>query len=143
MTQQLEGARGFLSSKLPAWLAAALGTLGLVLALVGLYGVVSYNAVQQTHEIGVRMALGAHPREIRKLVLGQGLIVVAVGVAAGVVAALAVGPLVRSFLLDVSATDPPTIVFVTILLAAVTLLACYVPAMRAMRVDPMVALRHE
>jgi putative ABC transport system permease protein len=117
--------------------------LGLVLALVGLYGVVSYNAVQQTHEIGVRMALGAHPREIRKLVLGQGLIVVTVGVAAGVVAALAVGPLVRSFLLDVSATDPPTIVFVTILLAAVTLLACYVPAMRAMRVDPMVALRHE
>jgi predicted permease len=143
MVQQLEGAKGFLATRLPAWVATTVGMLSLLLALVGLYGVVSYNAVQQTHEIGVRMALGAHPREIRKLVLGQGLIVVCAGVFAGVVLYLAIARLVREFLFGVSATDPLTIVSVAILLAFVTLLACYVPARRAMGVDPMVALRHE
>jgi macrolide transport system ATP-binding/permease protein len=143
MTEQLEGARGFLTTKFPALFATVLGVLGLVLALVGLYGVVSYGAVQRTHEIGVRMALGAHPREIRKLVLGQGLIVVSVGIVAGVVLYLAIARLVREFLPGVSATDPLTIVSVAILLAFVTLLAVYVPARRAMGVDPMVALRHE
>jgi predicted permease len=143
MLRQLEGAKGFLSSRLPAWVATTVGILSLVLALVGLYGVVSYSAVQQTHEIGVRMALGANAREIRKLVLGRGLIVVCAGVVAGILFSLAAAPLVRGFLCGVSATDPATIVSVSILLAFVTLLACYIPAKRAMGVDPVVALRHE
>jgi predicted permease len=134
---------GFGTFRLGAWCAAALGLLGLALAVMGLYGVVSYAAVQRRREIGIRMALGARAGHVRRLVLGQGVVVVCSGLGAGVVLSLAVGPIVRRFLVGVSATDPVTFVCVAIALGLVALAACYVPLRRAMRVDPMVALREE
>ena len=128
--------------KIGAVLAAVFGVLGLALAIVGVYGVISYAASQKTQEIGIRMALGAQPEDILKLILRQGLVVVAVGLVLGVMAALAVGRVVGNFL-TVSPMDPVTYLTVSALLTIVALVACYVPARRAMRVDPMVALRYE
>jgi putative ABC transport system permease protein len=116
--------------------------LGLILAVVGVYGVISYATNQKTHEIGIRMALGAQRSDVLKMILGQGLFIVAIGLALGVVAALAISRLVGKLLI-VSATDPLTYIAVSSLLALVALVACYIPARRAMRVDPMVALRYE
>jgi putative ABC transport system permease protein len=104
---------------------------------------VSYGAAQRTHEIGIRLALGAQPGDIRRLVLRQGLVVVCVGIAAGLLGSFALARLTGKILLLVSSTDPLTFAGVTLLLAAVALWACYLPARRAMRVDPLVALRHE
>jgi putative ABC transport system permease protein len=98
---------------------------------------------QRTHEIGIRMALGAGPRQVMGLILGHGLRLALFGVAIGLGASLALTRLMSSLLFGVSATDPPTFACVTILLVVVSLAACYVPARRAMRVDPIVALRHE
>ncbi|MFY9528220.1 MAG: FtsX-like permease family protein [Candidatus Acidiferrales bacterium] len=123
-------------------LAALFGILGLVLAIVGVYGVISYAASQKTHEIGIRIALGARPADILKMIFGQGLFIVAIGLVIGVAAALAAGRVVGNFL-TVSATDPLTYVTVSAVLTIVALLASYIPARRAMRVDPMVALRYE
>jgi len=133
---------GLLFYKIGAVLAAVLGFLGLALAIVGVYGVISYAASQRTHEIGIRMALGAQPEDILKLILRQGLVIVAVGLVLGVVAALAVARVVGN-LLTVSPMDPVTYLTVSALLTIVALLACYVPARRTMRVDPLVALRYE
>jgi ABC-type antimicrobial peptide transport system permease subunit len=133
---------GLLFYKIGAVLAAVFGVLGLTLAIVGVYGVISYAASQKTHEIGIRMALGAQPEDILKLILRQGLVIVAVGLVLGVMAALAVGRVVGNFL-TVSPMDPVTYLTVSALLTIVALVACYVPARRAMRVDPMVALRYE
>jgi putative ABC transport system permease protein len=119
-----------------------MGVLGLVLAVIGVYGVVSYGASQRTREIGIRMALGAQPGDERRLVLSQGTRLVIVGVIAGLAGSIALAR-VTSRVLLVSGTDPVTLIGISVLLAAIALWACYVPARRAMRVDPLIALRHE
>ena len=142
MRQALYTLNGLLVYRVGAGLAAVLGVLGLILAIVGVYGVVSYAASQKTHEIGVRMALGAQPADILKMIFSQGLFIVAIGLAVGIATALAAAQVVGKFL-TVSAMDPVTYVAVSAILTAVALAACYIPARRAMRVDPMVALRYE
>ncbi|MGH9732154.1 MAG: ADOP family duplicated permease [Candidatus Acidiferrales bacterium] len=129
--------------ELGAGLAASLGILGLILAVVGVYGVVSYAATQRTHEIGIRMALGAQRAEILTLFFRQGLLIVAVGLGVGILATLGISRVLGNFLVGVTGSDPLTYVGVSVLLALVALVACYVPAQRAMHVDPMTALRHE
>ena len=119
------------------------GGIALVLASVGLYGVMAYSVSQRMHELGIRMALGAEPRDVLRLILGQGVRVTMLGAALGLLISLAVTRALASLLVGVSATDPLTFAIVPILLAGVALLACYIPARRAMRVDPMVALRYE
>jgi predicted permease len=142
MTQALYTLNGFLAYEVAAGLAAAMGILGLVLSVVGVYGVISYAASQRSHEIGVRMALGAQPRQILRMVLRQGIVIVFLGLAVGVLAALAASRVVGTFL-TVSPTDPVTYVAVSVLLTLVALAACVIPARRAMHVDPMVALHYE
>jgi predicted permease len=142
MSEALNTLNGLLIYQIGALLAAALGILGLILALVGVYGVISFAASQKTHEIGVRMALGAQRWDVLKMIFGQGLIIVGIGLALGLAAVLAASRVMGQFLV-VSATDPMTYITVSAALALVALLACYIPARRAMRVDPMVALRYE
>jgi predicted permease len=142
MRQALYTLNGLLVFQLGAALAALLGVLGLILAIVGVYGVVSYAANQKSHEIGVRMALGAQPSDILKMMFRDGFLVVAVGLVIGGALALAAGRLVSSFVI-VSAKDPLTYIVVTSVLALVAIAACFIPARRATRVDPLVALRYE
>ncbi len=125
------------------WLLAAFGCGALLLAAIGVYGVISYSVAQQTRELGVRIALGAQPRDVMQLVLRRGFALAAVGLVIGIAASLAATRLMASLLYNVSATDPVTFASVGALLIAVALAACWIPARRAMRVDPMVALRHE
>jgi putative ABC transport system permease protein len=115
----------------------------LVLAATGIFGVVSYSVSCRTHEIGIRVALGASRGAILRMVLGETMTLTLVGLAVGVPSALAASRLVAHMLFGVSADDPATLVGVALVLAAVALFAGYVPARRAMRVDPLVALRHE
>jgi putative ABC transport system permease protein len=124
-------------------LFALFGATGLILTLTGIYGVISYTVSQRTQEIGIRMALGAQTSDVLKMLVGQGMLLTAVGIAIGLVAAGALTRLMANLLLEVSATDPLTFAVIALLLALVALLACYIPARRAMRVDPMIALRHE
>ncbi|MFZ0334787.1 MAG: ABC transporter permease [Candidatus Acidiferrales bacterium] len=119
------------------------GTLALALAAAGIFGVISYSVSCRTREVGVRMALGASPRAIQKMVLREGLRIAGAGLAAGILAALALTRLLKGQLYGIGATDPYTFVGAAILLVLVALAACYVPARRAMKVDPMVALRYE
>jgi len=124
-------------------LIASFAALALVLAVVGTYGVISYSVTRRTHEIGIRVALGAEPENVLKLVLGQGAVLAITGVLIGLAGAFALTGLLRSLLFNVSATDWPTFTGTALLLAGTALLGCYLPARRAMRVDPMVALRYE
>ena len=121
----------------------AFGALALLLASIGMYGVISYSTMQRTQEIGIRMALGAQRHTILAMVLNHGGRLAGLGIAIGIVAAIAMARLMSSFLYGVQPADPATFAAVALLLCVVALLACYVPARRAMRVDPMVALRYE
>jgi putative ABC transport system permease protein len=125
------------------WLLGLLASLALALAATGLFSLLSYLVSQRTHEIGVRMALGAQRRDIFQLVLGQGALLLAAGLAIGLVASFICTRLFSSLLFGVSATDPLTFMITPALLSLAALIACYVPARRATRVDPMVALRSD
>ena len=124
-------------------LLGSFGVLALLLAMIGIYGVISYSVVQRTHEIGVRMALGAGQGSVLCMILGEGLLLASIGVGIGIAGALALTRFLRGFLFEIKPTDPATFVAVAILLLLVALIACYIPARRAMKADPLVALRYE
>ncbi|HKV26284.1 MAG TPA: ABC transporter permease [Candidatus Acidoferrum sp.] len=136
-------ARSIATQRLAMMLLSVFSGLALVLSAIGIYGVISYLAGQRTHEIGVRMALGATSRDVARMVLGEGLRITLVGVGIGLLAAVGLTRLITKIIYGVGATDPITFVAVAILLTGVALVACYVPARRAMRVDPIIALRYE
>jgi predicted permease len=133
----------FAARRLSMLLLSVFAALALVLACVGIYGVISYLVGQRTHEIGVRMTLGADGRDVLRLVIGHGARMALIGVAIGIAASLGLTRLMANQLFGVSAHDPLTFAGVAVLLIVVAIAACYFPARRAMRVDPMVALRHE
>lgn len=129
--------------RVAAGIATTFGVLALVLATMGLYSVMMYDVSQRTHEIGIRMALGASLRDVLRLIVGQGMRMAMIGIVLGLMGAFALTRVLGSLLLGIGTTDPVTFIGVPVLLVAVALLACYIPARRAARVDPLVALRHE
>ena len=130
-------------AQLFAWLSGAFGVLALLLAATGLYGVMAYLVSGRTREFGIRVALGAKSSDVLRLVLYEGLSLVGIGILFGLIASVALTHVLQSVLYDVSATDPVTFAGVALLLTVVTLIACYIPARRATKVDSMVALRYE
>jgi macrolide transport system ATP-binding/permease protein len=143
MTQALQGVNGFFFFRFGAQLTGTMGLLGLILAVVGVYSVVSYAAAQRTHEIGIRMALGAEPRDILKMVLRQSIAIVVLGLGIGLAAAFAGTRAIANLIVGVKPTDPVTFASVIVLLSAIALVACWIPARRATRVSPLTALRYE
>jgi len=143
MSDALNGGNGFFLYRFGAQVTGAMGLLGLILAVVGVYSVVSYAAAQRTHEIGIRIALGAERKDILVLVLRQGFAVIAVGIAVGLVISLGGTRAFSSMFIGVGAADPLTYALVVALLIGVALLACWLPARRATRVSPLTALRYE
>ncbi|QQS45647.1 MAG: ABC transporter permease [Acidobacteriota bacterium] len=129
--------------RLYLWLLGSFAAIALALATVGIYGVISYSVSRRTQEIGIRMALGAQARDMRRMVIRQGMAPALIGVAIGLATALALGRIIESMLFETEASDPATIAAVSLMLVAVALLACLVPARRAAKVDPMAALRCE
>src|SRR5258708_655137 len=136
-------ARSISTQRLTMFLLSIFSALALVLSTVGIYGVISYLTGQRTHEIGVRVALGASSSDVMRMVLGQGLRITLTGVGIGLAAAFGFTRLITTLIYGVGATDPLTFAAVAILLSAVAAFACYIPARRAVRVDPIVALRYE
>ena len=143
MRQTLSGALGLWFYRVGAQLASAIGAIGLLLAVVGLYGLVSFSAAQRTREIGIRMALGGAARDVMSLILHQGVRLVLTGIGLGLIGALGITRVMRVLLIGVSPSDPVTYAVVAPLLAAIALVACWIPARRATRVDPAITLRYE
>ena len=129
--------------RLFSWMFTSFGAVALLLASIGVYGVLSYSVSQRRQEIGVRMALGAAKGDVLRLVIGQGVVLAAIGIGAGIVAALGVTQFIKSLLYNVTASDPLSFVIVAVFLASVAVLASYVPARRAMAVNPIIALRND
>jgi ABC-type antimicrobial peptide transport system permease subunit len=140
-SEQIE--RSLFQERLIARLSSFFGALSLLLACVGLYGLLSYEVTQRTREIGIRMALGARPPDVLRIVVRQGVGLSAVGAIIGILVALGATRYLASLLYGVRPFDPPTFLAVALLLSLVALAACYIPARRASRVDPLVALRYE
>jgi ABC-type antimicrobial peptide transport system permease subunit len=136
-------AASFLPARVAAVVLGLVGLFGLSLAVVGIYGVISYSVSRRTGEIGLRMALGAESRDILRLVIGEGMALTLVGVGVGATLALALSRLLSRLLIGVSVADPVTFLTVPLLLTAVAIFACWIPARRATKVDPMIALRCE
>lgn len=143
MKQTLGGSNGLQVFRFGAAVSAALGVIGLILAMVGIYGIVSFSAAQRTREIGIRMALGGSARDVMRMILQQGLRMVVIGLGIGVLAALAITRVMTRLLVGVSPSDPLTYGLVALALTAIALAACWIPARRATHVDPSTALRYE
>jgi putative ABC transport system permease protein len=124
-------------------LFGAFATVALVIAMVGIYGVITYAVSRRTHEIGIRMALGAQASDVLRMVVWRGMRLALIGVSLGVAAALALTRVMKNLLFNVSATDPATFALIALLLVGVALIASYIPARRATKVDPLQALRHD
>jgi ABC-type antimicrobial peptide transport system permease subunit len=133
----------FVSQRLLAWNSAGFGVIALLMATLGVYEVIAYSVSQRTQEYGVRLALGARRSDIRRLVLRQAMVMIAIGIPIGLAFTAAGGKIVKSYLLGVSEADPVSLLIPPLLIAAVTLLAAYTPARRAMKVNPVDALRAE
>jgi macrolide transport system ATP-binding/permease protein len=143
MREALRGANGFFLFRFGAQLTGVMGLLGLILAIVGIYSVVSYAAAQRMQEFGIRIAMGASSRHILKMVLRQGIVVISVGLIFGLAISLVGTRLIATMFFGVKPSDPLTFALVVLFLAAIALFACWIPARRATRIDPLVALRHE
>ena len=136
-------ARSVSRQKFNMWVMTVFGGCALLLAAIGIYGLMAYSVEQRTQEIGIRLALGAQASQVRKMVVSQGMILALVGVAIGLAAAFGLARLITTFLFGVTAKDPFVFVGVPILLSAVAFFAVYLPARRASKVDPLIALRYE
>ncbi len=143
MEQLISNSPSTFLRRYPAFLIGAFAIASLCLAMLGIYGVISYSVTERTHEIGIRMALGAKASDVLRLVVGQSMLLAFAGIALGIVGALAVTRIMTSLLFGVTATDPQTFIITSLVLTGVALGACFVPARRATKVDPMVALRYE